>query len=135
MLYNHDMRNAFLTLALLSAAVLSSHAQETAEVTGYVIDSSCVYSKHLSKPTSNACAIACAKGGSPLVLLADDGTVYLPIDTAVPAQGQNPKLMPFAGERVTATGKVFELHGAKAINIAKIEKERAGTAGVKAHFL
>ena len=125
------MRNAFLTLALLSATALLGHAQETAKVTGYVIDSSCVYSKHLSKPTSSACAVACAKGGSPLVLLADDGTVYLPIDTAVPAQGQNPKLMPFAGERVTATGKVFELHGSRAINIAKIEKEKAKPARAK----
>ena len=119
------MRTAFLTFALFSAAAPLSHAQGTAKVTGYVIDSSCVYSKHLTKPTSNACAIACAKGGSPLVLLADDGTVYLPIDTAVPAQAQNPKLMKFAGERVTATGKVFELHGSKAINIATIEKEKS----------
>ena len=125
------MRNAFLILALLSAAAHLDHAQETAKVTGYVIDSSCVYSKHLSKPTSNACAVACAKGGSPLVLLADDGTVYLPIDTAVPAQGQNPKLMNFAGERVTATGKVFELQGSKAINIANIEREKRAAEKTK----
>src|SRR5438270_3046988 len=114
------MRTALLTFALFSAAAPLSHAQGTAKVSGYVIDSSCVYSKHLSKPTSNACALACAKAGSPLVLLADDGSVYLPIDSAVPAQGQNPKLMKFAGERVLTTGKVFELHGSKAINIATI---------------
>ena len=119
------MRNLCLALALLSGAALSVSAQETAKVTGYVIDSSCVYGKHLSKPKSPACAVSCAKGGSPLVLLADDGTVYLPIDTAVPAQAQNPKLMKFAGRRVTATGKVFELHGSKAINIATMEKEKS----------
>ena len=119
------MRNSVLILALLSAAASLTDAQETAKVAGYVIDSSCVYSKHLTKPKSPACAAACAKGGSPLVLLADDGTVYLPIDAAVPAQGQNPKLMGFAGERVVVTGRVFELHGSKAISIEKIEGEKA----------
>ena len=108
-----------IAMLLLSTSLF---AQEAKQVTGYVIDSSCVYSKHLTKPKSTQCAIACAKGGSPLVLLADDGSVYLPIDTAVPAQGQNSKLVSYAGERVTATGKVYELHGSKAIKIEKIEK-------------
>lgn len=114
--------NRFFVVLLLSTGLF---AQESKQITGYVIDSSCVYSKHLTKPKSPECAVACAKGGSPLVLLADDGSIYLPIDTAVPAQGQNGKLLPYAGERVTATGKVFETHGSKAINIERIEREKA----------
>ena len=121
MVYNLRMKKIFAVLLLATAAF----AQESKQVSGYVIDSSCVYSKHLTKPKSAQCAIACAKGGSPLVLLSDDGSIYLPIDTAVPAQGQNARLLPYAGERVTATGKVFELKGSKAINIEKIEKEKA----------
>lgn len=116
--------NKIFVIFLLSTGLF---AQESKHVTGYVIDSSCVYGKHLTKPKSAECAIACAKGGSPLVLLADDGSIYLPIDTAVPAQGQNPRLLSYAGERVTATGKVYELHGSKAINIEKIEKAPGGT--------
>jgi hypothetical protein len=111
-----------LAVLLLSATLF---AQESKRITGYVIDSSCVYSKHLTRPKSPQCAVACARGGSPLVLLADDGSIYLPIDTAVPAQGQNPRLLDYAGERVAATGKVFESHGSRAINIEKIEKEKA----------
>jgi len=109
-------------IVLLSVALF---AQGPKQISGYVIDSSCVYSKHLTKPTSAACAVACAKAGSPLVLLADDGSIYLPIDIAVPAQGQNPKLLPYAGERVNVKGKVFEQNGSKAINIEKIEKEKS----------
>jgi hypothetical protein len=116
--YKRAMKK-LMAIFLLSASLF---AQESKHITGYVIDSSCVYSKHLTKPKSAECAIACAKAGSPLVLLADDGAIYLPIDTAVPAQGQNPRLLSYAGERVTATGKVFELHGSKAINIERIEK-------------
>ena len=68
-------------------------------------------------------------------LLADDGTVYLPIDVAVTAKGQNQRLMKFAGQRVSASGKVFELHGSKAFNIEKIEAEKSGASGTKAHFI
>ena len=77
--------------------------------------------KNLKKPVSSDCAVACAKGGSPLVILADDGTVYWPISNTMPATGQNQRLMKFAGQSVTANGKVFEKGGSKAIVIEKIE--------------
>src|SRR4051812_41252414 len=80
-------------------------------VKGYVIDSACAYTKGLSKPISEKCAQACAKAGSPLVILADTGTIYLPIADATPASGQNEKLLPFAGQRVTVTGKAFQRGG------------------------
>src|SRR5271154_3426877 len=73
-------------------------------VSGWVLDSACAYTKGLDKPISSACAKACAKNGSPLVILRDDGAIFLPIDDKVPSSSQNAKLMPFAGERVTVTG-------------------------------
>jgi hypothetical protein len=39
----------------------------------------------------------------------------------MPATGQNSRLMKFAGERITASGKVFERGGSRAIVIEKIE--------------
>jgi len=59
------------------------------------------------------------------VLLAADGTIYWPIADTTPSSGQNPKLLPYAGEKVTATGKVYERGGSKAIVIEKIEAQTA----------
>ena len=38
-------------------------------INGYVLDSACAFTKGLKKPISAECAIACAKAGSPLVIL------------------------------------------------------------------
>lgn len=90
-------------------------------VTGYVIDSACAYTKNLDKPISEQCAYECAKAGSPLVILADDGTVYWPIDNARPAHGQNKMLLKFAGKKVTVTGAVHDRGGSKAMVIEKVD--------------
>src|SRR5438105_15035675 len=111
--------NKFFALLVLLCASAALMAEE-ATVEGWVIDSACTYSKHLSQPKSVACAKSCARAGSPLVIL-DDKTVLLPIENAVPAHGQNAKLMKFAGQRVKATGEIFEHGGSKAIAIEKIE--------------
>lgn len=111
-------------LVLLPAAVLLKAADApTVTVKGYVLDSACAFTKSLSKPVSKQCAISCAKAGSPLVILAEDGTIYWPIADSTPASGQNSKLLPFAGEKVTATGRIYERGGSKAIVIEKIEPQ------------
>ncbi|HMH12686.1 MAG TPA: hypothetical protein VK578_06225 [Edaphobacter sp.] len=90
--------------------------------TGWVLDSACAYTKGLDKPIGVACAKACAKNGSPLVLLRDDGTIFMPIDDKTPSSSQNSKLMPFAGERVTVTGKDYVRNGSHGLVIDKISK-------------
>ena len=99
-------------------------AVQGAEITvsGWVIDSACAYTKGLDKPIGVACAKACAKNGSPLVILRDDGTIFLPIDSKTPSSSQNSKLMPFAGEHVTVTGKDYVRNGSHAVVIEKISK-------------
>jgi hypothetical protein len=92
-------------------------------VHGYVLDSACAFTKNLDKPISRKCALACARGGSPLVILTDDGSIYWPISGSTPAAGQNPKLQKFAGQRVNASGKVFERSGSRAMVIEKIAPE------------
>jgi hypothetical protein len=89
-------------------------------VTGWVLDSACAFTKGLSKPISRDCALACAKNGSPLVILQDDGAIYWPISESTPAVSQNQKLKAFAGKRVTATGKVYARGGSTAIVLEKI---------------
>jgi N-acetylglucosamine-6-phosphate deacetylase len=77
----------------------------------------------LKKPISPECAVACAKAGSPLVILTDSGTIYWPISDAMPAEGQNERLMEFAGKRVVVTGKVYQRAGSRAIVISKVQAE------------
>jgi hypothetical protein len=113
-----------LPLVLLAAAICVGAAEApTVTVKGYVLDSACAFTKGLSKPISKQCAISCAKAGSQLVILAEDGTIYWPIADTTPSSGQNPKLLPFAGDKVTASGMVYERGGSKAIVIEKIEAQ------------
>jgi hypothetical protein len=102
-----------------------SDAGKSVSVNGYVLDSACAFTKGLQKPISPQCAQACAKAGSPLVILTDNGTIYWPIADTTPSAGQNEKLLPFAGQRVTASGKVYARGGSTAIVIEKIAAEAA----------
>ena len=111
----------FLPIGLLAIAFAASDSGRPDTIKGYVLDSACAFTKNLKKPISAECAVACAKAGSPLVILSDNGTVYWPIADTTPASGQNEKLLPFAGQKVTATGKVFERGGSHALVIDKIE--------------
>ncbi len=122
------MRTTMITAALIACVlvVAGGAAEKPATVHGYVLDSACAFTKSLDKPVSRSCALACAKAGSPLVILADDGNIYWPISSATPAAGQNPKLLKFAGERVVASGQVFQRGGSRAMVIEKIAPEGAG---------
>ena|SRR5271168_197451 len=110
-------------LVLLAAVCLIAADTPTVTVKGYVLDSACAFTKDLSKPISKQCATSCANAGSELVILADDGTIYWPIADTTPSSGQNPKLLPFAGDKVIASGKVYQRGGSKAIVIEKIEAQ------------
>src|SRR3954467_12651866 len=115
----------FINLVLLLSLVVAGFAAETTPkeiaVKGYVLDSACAFTKGLKKPISAECAIACAKAGSPLVILTTSGTIYWPIADTTPSTSQNDKLLPYAGKQVTVSGKVFQRGGSTAIVISKVE--------------
>lgn len=106
---------------LFAGALFASETSKTTTVKGYVLDSACAFTKGLKKPISAECATACAKAGSPLVILAPSGTIYWPIAETTPSSSQNDKLLPYAGKTVTVSGKVFQRGGSTAIVISKIE--------------
>jgi hypothetical protein len=110
-----------LALFLAAGWHMARAESQTATIKGYVLDSACAFTKGLKKPISVECATACAKAGSPLVILTDDGTVYWPISDATPAHGQNERLMEFAGRRVSVKGTVYQRGGSRAVVIATIE--------------
>lgn len=111
---------AAVIIGVLSAAPPARPEGKPASVKGYVLDSACAFIKDLKKPVSKECALACAKAGSPLVILADDGTLYWPISESMPATGQNDRLLKFAGQKVVASGKVFDKGGSRALLIENI---------------
>ncbi len=71
---------------------------------------------------SMKCLRACAKSGSPLVILTSEGELYLPISDKMPDSDQRQKLMPFLGKYVRATGTVYERKGTRAIVISEIQE-------------
>jgi hypothetical protein len=113
------LTGATLLFPILAFALISL-ADTAVTVKGYVLDSACAFTKGLDKPISKECAVACAKAGSQLVILAEDGKIYWPIAATTPSSGQNEKLLPYAGAKVTVTGKIYDRGGSKAIVIDKI---------------
>jgi hypothetical protein len=98
-------------------------ADEKKQVVGLVRDIACPLQNTKSTTTSYSkdCIVQCAKAGSPLGILAADGSTYLPVTTTMPDMGQD-QLKPFVGEMVEAKGKVFERNGGHAIEIKEIHK-------------
>ena len=114
--------SCLLAMVCFATAVVGAEKQKPATIEGYVLDSACAFVRDVKKPLGGGqCAIDCAKAGSPLVVLTDDGKIYWPISDAMPAVGQNARLMEFAGKRVVAKGTVYERGGSLAMVIEKIE--------------
>jgi hypothetical protein len=124
MSFRHTIKISLALAMAVGVLAWSSDSGKSTTVKGYVLDSACAFTKGLKKPISAECATACAKAGSPLVILTDSGTIYWPIADTTPSSGQNDRLLPFAGQKVTATGKVFERGGSTALVIEKIEAQK-----------
>src|SRR3954447_4571335 len=118
---NLRMLKLALPALVLVAIFASGDAGKSMTLRGYVLDSACAFTKSLKKPISAECAIACAKAGSPLVILSSTGTIYWPIADTTPSSSQNDRLLPYAGKTVTVSGKVFQRGGSTAIVISKID--------------
>jgi len=94
---------AIAALALgLSAAALA------ADFTGFVEDTNCAKLPDMKGDAD--CAKKCIKGGSPAVLVTDDGKIY--------KIANQDKIVPHAGEKVTVSGTVKD----DTITVASVKK-------------
>jgi hypothetical protein len=93
-------------------------------IEGLVRDVACpIQNKEATATKFNLkCAQDCAKLGSPLIVLTQDGTLYTPISDVMPDQDQRQRLMPFLGKYVRVKGQVFERGGTHAITIKQIDE-------------
>jgi type 1 fimbria pilin len=117
--------SGFAMALVLGFAFSAEAAGKRMTITGYVLDSACLFTKNLKKPVSDRCALQCAAGGSPLVILGTDELVYLPIDGKMPATGQNGRLAQYGGKTVKVTGDVYQRGGSNAIVIETIAEVKA----------
>lgn len=124
------------TIAMGSVSVPSLHAQ-TADrldtpdtgvpmtIEGLARDVACPMQNHQStaKQFNLECALACARAGSPLVILTESGAMYFPIREGMPdGSSAREKLMPYVGKYVRVSGTVFRRNGTRAIIIKSISE-------------
>ncbi len=108
-----------------STSMAGSRANVSKEtIEGLVRDVACPIQNLDSKATSmgRKCVEDCVKGGSPLVILTQDGRLYFPISAKMPDTDQRKELMPFIGKYVRASGIAFERTGTHAIVITEIKE-------------
>src|SRR5579884_2825599 len=114
-----SVRQAFLSAWLLVIAIIgllsrdgntqqpsaSSH-ESKATIEGLVRDIACPIQNLEATATdlSMNCLLACARNGSPLIILTKSGDLYVPISDKMPDVDQRPKLTPFLGKYVRASG-------------------------------
>jgi len=102
----------------------SAATKSDSVVEGLVRDVACPIQNHESTATtfSMDCALACAKAGSPLIILTKAGEIYFPISDEMPDPSQRLKMMPYVGKYVRVVGKVSELKGTRTIAIEAIRE-------------
>lgn len=111
-----------LSAVILTAAVVTASAEQQGTkttVSGWVIDSACTPTKGMDQPMSKECVMACAKDG-PLAILRDDGTVFLAVNGTTPIDPNHQRLFPYAGQRVTVTGREYFRAGLHLLTIETV---------------
>jgi hypothetical protein len=94
-------------------------------IVGFVRDTACLLRNKNASVAKDAesrkCIIQCVRAGSPLAILTKSGDLYMPLSAQLPDRDERRRLLPYAGEYVRATGRLFERGGTHAISIEKIE--------------
>ncbi|MDX1644520.1 MAG: hypothetical protein R3244_09215 [Thermoanaerobaculia bacterium] len=108
-----------LTMFLVALALVAAAPVVQAEEmswTGEVLDLACYVAKGAHGADHAGCAKACVKGGQPMGLLTEDGTVVLLAanhDDGAPYEA----LKDWAGSTVVVTGELVERDGMKLVSV------------------
>ncbi len=94
-------------------------------ITGYVRDIACLLRNPKAGAATTAltqdCMRKCVRGGSPIGILTEDGTLYTPVSDVIPDTSVRTRMLPYVGKYVKAKGRVFERGGLHAISISSME--------------
>ena len=113
------LMTALLGLAWNAGAHEMGHHKSTS-ITGEIVDTGC-YLGHASRGAGHAdCASQCIRGGMPMGLLTNRGTLYL-----ITMNHDNPdaynKLKAMAGKKVTVSGAIIARQGMKGIDVVSFK--------------
>lgn len=127
------MRNLLPLTVLTILTAFTAHAApegKRMQLRGEMIDSWCYYSGVMGSPEStlgtahHTCAMWCAKGGIPVGLLTDDGTVYMVLKIeGDDASASGDTMLRLASHNIIADGVVFERDGLHYLIIEKIVED------------
>ncbi|MCH7856247.1 MAG: hypothetical protein IIB37_05805 [Gemmatimonadetes bacterium] len=114
-----------LALSFIVLAAQPASAQQAAEstpitLTATVVDLSCNTVYGLAGDDHRMCSQMCFDQGIPLALLAEDGTLYLPVTMAMGTERGDKDLRGHAEHTVTVTGRVISRGGLNTILIESI---------------
>lgn len=112
---------------LLASAAVAETEPTRIEVTGEMVDSWCYYSgvmggyEAVVGSAHHTCALWCARGGIPVGLLTDDGTMYMVLQLA----GADPlaeadTLLTVASDRLTADGLHYVRDGVNYLVVEEV---------------
>ncbi len=87
---------------------------------GEIIDMACYVSHEAKGPDHASCAKRCVKGGQPMGLLADDGTVYVLYASHKDGSAFE-AAKELAGTKVQISGKLSTMSGIKGIEVQTVE--------------
>lgn len=97
------------------------HGDEGLTVRGEILDMACYVAHEAKGPDHAACAKRCVKGGQPMGLLAEDGTVYLLYanhkDGSAFEQAKE-----FAGQKVEIVGIAATQAGVRGLEVSSVKK-------------
>ncbi|NIV47826.1 MAG: hypothetical protein GWN46_13940 [Gammaproteobacteria bacterium] len=115
---------ATLVVMLAGTGVAFAHGEEEhgqTTVRGEILDMACYVAHEAKGPDHAACAERCVKGGQPMGLLAEDGTVYLLYanhkDGSAFEQAKE-----FAGQNVEIVGIAATRAGIKGLEVSGVKK-------------
>jgi hypothetical protein len=93
-------------------------------IEGLVRDVACPMQNHKStaRNFNLDCALACAKAGSPLIILTQTDEIHFPISGQMPDPSQRERLLPLVGKYVRATGTVYRRNGTRVIVLETISE-------------
>ena len=109
----------FLTIVALFAAPVLADGESTS-VKGEVLDLACYVSHDSRGPEHAKCAEKCVKGGQPMGLLSEDGTIYVLFADHSDASAYE-KTQSFAGQMVEISGPMAEKDGMKGITVHSVK--------------
>jgi hypothetical protein len=100
------VRATFAVLAIFFGLGAAVHGEDRT-IVGRLVDQICfLKDPATANPSHDECGQICAKRGSPVAVLTDDGRMYVVAGDLIKEQGL--KLRPFLGRRIQVTGWILE---------------------------